>query len=283
MSSTWAVNHTTPGEVESDSESGGGIREGEREQERENEQESKGEGDTSKREEEDLKPQVVPDSLLVITRTMNLPRPADLHRDPKLLLHTKPSGPLSIYHGRVGAVIREGESFITSPNSSFIPQPPLGGDRSVFLREDFRYGDDDPLQWPQPFIRSLLFLSAIPLISDHNHPLAVMSDDLSWSDFTEDDNDLLSGIGKITNIKYTQLSVLSTHILDRAEKFSRSKPAASVANLLGEYTHLLRLYLHRLEHVTTNFSNTRFTFRGLQRIYLYLLSAVGRGYARQVR
>ncbi|TFK59435.1 hypothetical protein BDN72DRAFT_780752, partial [Pluteus cervinus] len=172
--------------------------------------------------------------------------------------------------GHVGAVIREGESFITSPNSSFIPQPPLGGDRSVFLREDFRYGDDDPLQWPQPFVRSLLFLSAIPLISGDNHPLAVMSDDLSWSDFAEDDNDLLSGIGKIKNTKCTELSVLSAHILGRAERFSQSKPATSVANLLGEYTHLLHLYLYRLQHVTTNFSNTRFTFRGLQRIYLYL-------------
>ncbi|TFK60990.1 hypothetical protein BDN72DRAFT_778742, partial [Pluteus cervinus] len=172
--------------------------------------------------------------------------------------------------GRVGAVIRQGRSFITSPNTSYIREPPLGGDRSVFLRSDFRYGDDDPLQWPQPLARPLLFLSTIPEISDDNHPLAIMSYDLSQSDFAEDQNGLLSGIGKIKNIQHARLSALSSDLLARVQNFMQSVPPAATAGLIEEYSDLLRRYLYRLEHVTTDFSNTQFTFRGLQRVYLYL-------------
>jgi hypothetical protein len=53
--------------------------------------------------------------------------------------------------GWVGAVVGNGEWFVTSPNTEFVPQPPLGCTHNMCIRADFWYGDDDPLQWPQPY------------------------------------------------------------------------------------------------------------------------------------
>ncbi|KAH6916340.1 hypothetical protein BKA70DRAFT_1092947 [Coprinopsis sp. MPI-PUGE-AT-0042] len=53
--------------------------------------------------------------------------------------------------GNLGAVIDNGHYFITTPNAQYIPLPPLGHCREVWMRADFRYADDDPLQWPQPY------------------------------------------------------------------------------------------------------------------------------------
>ena len=40
---------------------------------------------------------------------------------------------------------------ITSPNVDWIPQPFVGLIR-VFMRADYRYGENDPFQWPQVFV-----------------------------------------------------------------------------------------------------------------------------------
>jgi hypothetical protein len=54
--------------------------------------------------------------------------------------------------GRLGAVIDNGHYFLTTQNAKFIPHPPLGHCREVWLRADYRYAADDPLQWPQPYM-----------------------------------------------------------------------------------------------------------------------------------
>jgi hypothetical protein len=61
----------------------------------------------------------------------------------------------------VGAVINEGRHIITSPNFPYIFQPPLGP-REIFLRSNMRFGDDDPLRWPQLFLPELAHLACIP-------------------------------------------------------------------------------------------------------------------------
>lgn len=54
--------------------------------------------------------------------------------------------------GLVGRVTSDGEHIITSPNCSMVLGPLLEGDRSLFLRVNLRYGEDDPLQWPQAYL-----------------------------------------------------------------------------------------------------------------------------------
>ncbi|KAH6902229.1 hypothetical protein BKA70DRAFT_1435388 [Coprinopsis sp. MPI-PUGE-AT-0042] len=81
------------------------------------------------------------------------PTAAELQADPEMLVKRSPkrSGSLSPLDGTLGAVIDDGHYFITTQNAQFIPLPPLGYCREVWMRADFRYADDDPLQWPQPY------------------------------------------------------------------------------------------------------------------------------------
>ena len=63
--------------------------------------------------------------------------------------------------GLLGAVTRDGRFIVTSPNSVRMFHPPLGGDRSLFLRSNLRFGDDGELQWPQPFLPNYVHLVCI--------------------------------------------------------------------------------------------------------------------------
>ena len=49
---------------------------------------------------------------------------------------------------------------VISPNVDFVPEPFVGLVQ-VRMRADFRYGENDPFQWPQPLDSDSLFLSAI--------------------------------------------------------------------------------------------------------------------------
>jgi hypothetical protein len=48
--------------------------------------------------------------------------------------------------GKVGALLFSGEYFVTTPNQTFIPEPPAG-ERKVMMHADSLYADDDPILW----------------------------------------------------------------------------------------------------------------------------------------
>ncbi|ESK81746.1 hypothetical protein Moror_11549, partial [Moniliophthora roreri MCA 2997] len=56
-----------------------------------------------------------------------------------------------VMDGRVGAFVDGGSYFVTSPNCNNIYMPCLGK-HEVVMRCDYLYGEDDPLNYPQPFI-----------------------------------------------------------------------------------------------------------------------------------
>uniref|UniRef100_A0A8H8CF06 Uncharacterized protein n=1 Tax=Psilocybe cubensis TaxID=181762 RepID=A0A8H8CF06_PSICU len=88
--------------------------------------------------------------------------PEDLLKDPSILLRKKghdSSEGLCSFEGQVGAVVWEGSHFVTSPNMDHIWEPPRVS--RITYMEDMRYGEHDPLQWPQPFIGSFCYLAAI--------------------------------------------------------------------------------------------------------------------------
>ena len=77
-------------------------------------------------------------------------------------------------NGQVGAVVGDGEWFVTSPNMDFVPQPPLGGTHSMHICANYRYGEDNPLQWPQPYLASNCHLGAIPLCPGPDDHMSIM-------------------------------------------------------------------------------------------------------------
>ena len=60
---------------------------------------------------------------------------------------------------------------ITSPNMEWVPEPFVGLVQ-VHLRKDFRYGVEDPFQWPQVYSEGFEFLSAVLRRDGHRHQQA---------------------------------------------------------------------------------------------------------------
>jgi hypothetical protein len=101
--------------------------------------------------------------------------------------------------GLVGAVVCDGQYIVTSPNTDVIFVPALGGDHSLFLRTSLRFGDDDPLQWPQPWVPEYPHLACIPVPTETG-PLSIMQWMPEYHDFVLD-RGILIGIGKVHPIQ----------------------------------------------------------------------------------
>lgn len=77
---------------------------------------------------------------------------------------------------------------ITTPNMEFIPTPPIGI-LEVVLREDYRYGMVDPIQWPQLYSAGYEYLCALQRRREAPHRLAR----LWWTPDEGEDFQLLQG------------------------------------------------------------------------------------------
>ncbi|TFK59653.1 hypothetical protein BDN72DRAFT_725271, partial [Pluteus cervinus] len=174
--------------------------------------------------------------------------------------------------GLVGAVISNGDDFVTSPNARIIPYPPLGGNRDVYIRENLRYGDDDPLQWPQPVIPGYEYLCAIPLPPlDPTENNAIM-----WWMPQQDDFDEggvgLSGVGRFRQYSLQRLRDVSSSLLEQslAEDLSFDHHTQRAA----DYRDIIRHNLYRLEQYKSSFATMQRGVRHLQRAYLELHALV---------
>ncbi|KAE9390191.1 hypothetical protein BT96DRAFT_1002520 [Gymnopus androsaceus JB14] len=89
--------------------------------------------------------------------------PSDVEELPAsiLRLHTKFFNNLSFMDGLCGSFLPVTKEYIMSPNSDYIPSPPLGSTRNLYCQSDACYGDDDPICWPQPFNMNYPWYSAI--------------------------------------------------------------------------------------------------------------------------
>ena len=78
--------------------------------------------------------------------------------------------------------------YITSPNCDFIPEP-LVGRVVVIMRDDYRYGPPDPIQWPQVMSANFEYLCAILRRVPDSDPRAPI-----WQDPREEDFKVIEGM-----------------------------------------------------------------------------------------
>ncbi|KAL0564666.1 hypothetical protein V5O48_017374 [Marasmius crinis-equi] len=81
-----------------------------------------------------------------------------------LVQHKLITSPLTFSDGLSAVIVPESREFITSPNRVLIPRPPMGSTRDLYRREDGFYGEDDPVQHPQPLNSKYRYLACIPAI-----------------------------------------------------------------------------------------------------------------------
>lgn len=167
-------------------------------------------------------------------------------------------------------MVNQGRHIVTSPNSKEIFYPPLGGDRRAFLRSDLRFGDDDPVQWPQPFLREAPHLGCIPKQPQEETPISIMWWTPTTHDFEVEYHGVIRGIGRLNSSQFWKLKSPSLELITRASqpKFTNASP------LPNSLITTLQDVLYRLQHVSTSFRKTQLGVRAAQRAFLELVACI---------
>lgn len=130
---------------------------------------------------------------------------AELCREPALLLRNKPLGetPASklekdLDWAFAAAVLDDGVSCITTTSDELLA-PQLGGNRAVRERDDYYFGQDDYLVWPQSYNPSRPHL---PFITRRTTALEQKKFTFMWNlpqraTFVLVDNNSFTGLGKL--------------------------------------------------------------------------------------
>jgi hypothetical protein len=171
--------------------------------------------------------------------------------------------------GLFGAVILDSKFFITTPNADYIPLPPFE-DRQVKLRADSRYGDDDPIQWAQPYIALHCHLAAIPRPNTLRDHLIIW-----WTptigDFSFPPNSgPVSGLGKLCQPRVNELRTSFSFLRDRVKKYQQSIPPERNSLNIQPSVKWLEQVLDQLYSVQMSFRHIEFVVRDLQRVWLHV-------------
>ncbi|KAK0215524.1 hypothetical protein IW262DRAFT_1465183 [Armillaria fumosa] len=120
--------------------------------------------------------------------------------------------PIHAWDGLCGAVVNE-HMFITSPNCLLLFNPPLGVNHEMWMRNDYQYGEDDPLSWPQPYYPDLP-LFQLPIRADfleldtssliRGPGLVILGRSMN---FTHADDDSIMGANQVEQLKVLCLCV----------------------------------------------------------------------------
>ena len=179
------------------------------------------------------------------------------------------TGGIQALDGIYGAVILDGNSFITTANAEYIPLPPFG-DRQVKLRADSRYGDDDPIQWPQPYNSLHCHLAAIP------RPNTLLGHLIMWWTPTIGDfscsprSGPVSGLGKLCQPRCGELRTSITFLEDRVKKYIQSIPPDRNSPTIQPSVKWIQQVLYQLHSVPMSFRHMEFVVRDLQRVWLHV-------------
>ncbi|KAK7444306.1 hypothetical protein VKT23_015318 [Stygiomarasmius scandens] len=179
---------------------------------------------------------------------------------PDLVKNKDSSAIITYTDGLTAALNGRTGTFITSPNCLSVPRPPFGSTRDLYRRADARYGEDDPLQWPQPFNSSNPYLACLPVhptASDHPY----YEHDSLWHSLSPQ-NLSFSPDGYITSE-----GVLNQNLIDR---LSINDDWAHA--LLSELNATITVCTNRLFSVSSSLRSHNEGLVELQRACLYSLA-----------
>jgi hypothetical protein len=150
----------------------------------------------------------------------------------------------------VGALWKNGEYFVTSPNTHYIPLPLEAS--SVTLRADGHYAEDDYLLWPQPWNENYCHLSVI-----RKKPQATEDDPnwFMWQPFDHrefhwsDRESCVGGIGRLRKETAEQIAIC----IDRLKKETMDEELHRKLGLPTSTLDLLNTYRLRMESTFTRF------------------------------
>ncbi len=170
----------------------------------------------------------------------------------------------------VGALVND-HIYIMSPNCLLLFEPPLGVNREMWMRNDFQYGQDDPLSWPQPYCASHPHLSCLRLCertkSDPDVPLFQLP---VRGDFLQlDTSSLVRGPGFWAMERRIGFAQCCTVLLERCQTFVRGDAACvAAANRAEELKGWATMFLERLRNLLMTFARLCLCVAETQRLVL---------------
>ncbi|KAL0573802.1 hypothetical protein V5O48_008147 [Marasmius crinis-equi] len=180
-------------------------------------------------------------------------------------------------HGIVGAVFDEHGVFVTSPNLEFIP-PPLQGSRSIRMRKDWHFGEEDPVYFPQPFSTRVGHLACIPNPStDISNPHRIAWQVPSAGDFIPfSPSSTAQGLGLISNQLASKMKAAADAAVYRVYLEAKDSTTETVESFkkdlfLRNYTFSLKYLCARLQS-PASLQEVFMTFSLCQHVYLELVA-----------
>ena len=159
----------------------------------------------------------------------------------------------------MGAVLAEGHHFVTTPNQQWIPEFSLGSIQ-LCLREDYYFGPEDPLLWPQPYLATNCHYPLISTQQDHT------VEDIWWyqldrQDLQADPADWTGLLFKLCLRVYDRFESGAHTVLRRVET---AAPATRQNQVVGSCRLCLEKCLSRLKILSFTQSQLRRTVAELQ-------------------
>lgn len=178
--------------------------------------------------------------------------------------------PLGPFDSTVSAILRQdGESYFVSTNASYVPALPIRPNQTIFLREDMRYGEDDPTLWPQNYSAFFCHLGAIQRKPVGTHPeISIMWWNPTAADFIVPDPDftMTARLGKLTGARVAQLAAPIGRLLDSYK--TAGAALSRVQNLLDPLVQQIRLSFDRIQTLPCTFTQLVVSVVALQRSFL---------------
>ncbi|PBK88157.1 hypothetical protein ARMGADRAFT_1034126 [Armillaria gallica] len=181
---------------------------------------------------------------------------------------------LHAFDGKVGHVLDSMNSFIITPNSCIISKPPLGSNREVYMWENFRYGHDDLLQWPQAYVEQFSHLACIHWVTPANPKDTFHSlyHGLTKYDFGEcDPNSLVEGVGLLCWSSFLKLQATCNVVVESMKSVDGN---ASVSHSMCGHLSVIELLLGCLHALPTSYLHIHLTFTESQHVALELRAFV---------
>ncbi|KAK0472863.1 hypothetical protein IW261DRAFT_1570459 [Armillaria novae-zelandiae] len=192
--------------------------------------------------------------------------PSKNRGNPKLLLHNgAASTSNSPFDGRYGTILDGQDSIIVTPNSSFMPCPPIGAQREVYMRANYRYGTDDHLQWPQAYIDQYPHFACIHRVAlERNRALHPLFHGLTHYDFVEcDDTAIVRGVGHLRPSTFLRLQSACQAVINSVGGVNGSNTMLSG---LQSHVSLIELLLGCLHALPMSFARVCLTVAETQHV-----------------
>ncbi|KAF8054923.1 hypothetical protein FPV67DRAFT_1437660 [Lyophyllum atratum] len=176
------------------------------------------------------------------------------------------------FEGMVGSLVNDGHQIVLSPNVRYTFEPPLGTSREMKLRKNFRYGMEDPLCGPQPYIVPACHLAAIPRRpTNPDDPLNIMWKIPTTTDFVIEPSNMLRGVGFLTDDFAHSLGHHADQMIERVTKYRTDPNFQTKIPIIATMSHMQQDMIDRIYEMPMSFRQVQFCVSLLQRCYLELV------------